>query len=62
MRKAKIAGFGLALATIMALFMFAPGESDSITDGASFFGIHIAQATSALSTEIFILTVNIMVL
>ncbi len=39
MTKAKITRCGLAVATIMALFMFAPAESDSITDGASFFGI-----------------------
>lgn len=46
MRNARIAGFGLAVATIMALFMFAPGESDSIADGASFVGIQEACAVT----------------
>ena len=44
MRKANITRCGLAVATIMALFMFAPAESDSITDGVSFFGIQDACA------------------
>ena len=44
MRNARIAGFGLAVATIMALLMFAPGDSDSIVDGASLFGIQEACA------------------
>ncbi len=47
MIKARIAGFGLAAAAIMALFMFAPAESDSITDGALFFGIQNACAQTS---------------